>query len=109
MSSWSDNTARVNASKLATFGFPVSYLPLGTTDPLTVTAIRDRHLGLAVGAAPQWDEISLDPNALPAYPAKGDFVTLENGLMYAVGKVSQPDTFSLAILTLNQRAGQPHP
>jgi hypothetical protein len=110
MSSWSDNTARVNASKLAVFGFPVTYYPsFDEAEPLTITAIRDKLLALAAGAAPQWDAISIDPASLPSYPVEGDKVTLENGLMYRVGKVSQPDPYSLVNLSLNQRAGQPHP
>ena len=109
MSSWSDLCARVNASKLATFGEPVVYTPLGG-DPVTVTAIRQMRLREEVGAFPQWEEYSLDPAALLEYPAKGDFLTPQvNNVAYAITAVRQPDPYSLVILTLNQRAGQPHP
>jgi hypothetical protein len=106
---WSDSVAKVNASKLAKFGVAITYtLNPGAIDT-PATAIRQTRKKEEVGAFPQWEEIEIDPGALPGYPAKGDWVTLDNGLQYTVTAVRRPDSYSLTMLTLNQRAGQTLP
>lgn len=108
---WSDSCAKANASKLAKFGEPITYTPaIGGVPgiPLPATAIRLLRVRQGQGANPQWEEISLDPSTLPGYPAEGDSVILlSNNLTYAVKDIRQPEPYGLAILTLNQRSGQP--
>lgn len=92
---------------LAAMGINVVYTCNPGGSPVTITAIRKIRQRQEVGAYPQWEEISIGPAALPTYPTKGDFVTLDSGLAYIVNSVRQPDPNGLITLTLNQRAGQP--
>jgi hypothetical protein len=85
---WKDSAARVNAAQLATFGVPITYIPIAG-EPLTTRCIL-RQPTIEQSASPGYfADIDIDPQQIPN-PQRKDEVVMEDGTVYLVTKVLNP-------------------
>jgi hypothetical protein len=102
MCDWPSIDAAANGVMQDAFGEPVLYQS-GSSDPITITAIRHTRVREESGAAASTEEISVNPADLPNFPQRGDVVTAW-GSQFVVMTARQPDPYGLVEITLTMRA-----